>query len=69
MKEECRSVATTAIEVSWICSLLIEFGISLPQQPAIYYDNVDAMNLCANSVFHSHMKHVGLDYHFIREQV
>ena len=35
----------------------------------IYCDNVGATNLCANPVFHSRMKHVALDYHFIREQV
>ena len=66
---EYRSVATTAAELRWICSLLTELGISLPQQPVIYCDNVGATNLCSNPIFHSRMKHVALDYHFIREQV
>ncbi|RVX23195.1 Retrovirus-related Pol polyprotein from transposon RE1 [Vitis vinifera] len=68
-KAEYRSVASTAAEIRWICSLLTELGVTLPQQPAIYCDNVGATNLCSNPVFHSRMKHVALDYHFIREQV
>ncbi|RVX04505.1 Retrovirus-related Pol polyprotein from transposon RE1 [Vitis vinifera] len=66
---EYRSVASTAAEIRWICSLLTELGVTLPQQPVIYCDNVGATNLCSNPVFHSRMKHVALDYHFIREQV
>ncbi|RVW63792.1 Retrovirus-related Pol polyprotein from transposon RE1 [Vitis vinifera] len=50
-------------------ALLTELGVTLPQQPVIYCDNVGATNLCSNPVFHSRMKHVALDYHFIREQV
>ncbi|RVW24879.1 Retrovirus-related Pol polyprotein from transposon RE2 [Vitis vinifera] len=66
---EYRSVASTAAEIRWICSLFTELGVTLPQQPIIYCDNVGATNLCSNPVFHSRMKHVALDYHFIREQV
>ncbi|RVW15644.1 Retrovirus-related Pol polyprotein from transposon RE2 [Vitis vinifera] len=66
---EYRSVASTAAEIRWICSLLTELGVTLPQQPVIYCDNVGATHLCSNPVFHSRMKHVALDYHFIREQV
>ena len=63
------SVTVTTTELRWICSLLIVLGVDLPQQPVIYCDNVGATNLCANIVFHSRMKHVALDYHFICEQV
>ncbi|RVX13659.1 Retrovirus-related Pol polyprotein from transposon RE1 [Vitis vinifera] len=66
---EYRSVASTAAEIRWIYSLLTELGVTLPQQPVIYCDNVGATHLCSNPVFHSRMKHVALDYHFIREQV
>ena len=66
---EYRSVASTAAEIRWICALLTELGVTLSLQPVIYCDNVGATNLCSNPVFHSRMKHVALDYHFIREQV
>lgn len=35
----------------------------------IYYDNVGATHLYSSLVFHYRMKHVALDYHFIREQI
>ena len=39
--------------------------------PPIYdfYDNVGTMQLCSNPLSHSHMKHVGMDFHFIRNQI
>lgn len=37
--------------------------------PAIYCDNIGATYLAANPVFHSRMKHLALDYHFVRHQV
>ena len=70
IEAEYRSVATTVAKLRWIISsLLIELGVSLPTQAVIYCDNIGAMNLRAKPIFHSHMKHVALDYHFICEQV
>lgn len=66
---EYRSVANASSEMMWVCSLLEELGITLPKTPVIYCDNVGATYLCANPVFHSRMKHIALDYHFIRNQV
>lgn len=66
---EYRSVAATAAELTWVCSLLTELHIQLPQSPVIYCDNVGATQLCSNPVFHSRMKHVAIDFHFIRNQV
>uniref|UniRef100_A0A1J3JSN7 Retrovirus-related Pol polyprotein from transposon TNT 1-94 n=1 Tax=Noccaea caerulescens TaxID=107243 RepID=A0A1J3JSN7_NOCCA len=66
---EYRAVANTAAEIRWVCSLLSELGIAPTVTPVIYCDNIGATYLCANPVFHSRMKHIALDYHFIREQV
>lgn len=66
---EYRAVANTASELSWICSLLSELGVQLPTTPVLYCDNVGATYLCANPVFHSRMKHIALDYHFVRENI
>ena len=66
---EYRSVAATAAELSWVCSLIQELGVALPTPPVIYCDNVGATQLSSNPIFHSRMKHVAVDYHFIRDQV
>lgn len=66
---EYRAVANTAAELRWVCSLLTELGVTLPHTPVVYCDNVGATYLCANPVFHSRMKHLALDYHFIRDNV
>ncbi|RVW20751.1 Retrovirus-related Pol polyprotein from transposon RE2 [Vitis vinifera] len=64
-----RSVAATTAKLNWVSSLLTELGVVLPQSLVIYCDNIGATNLCSNPVFHSRMKHVAIDFHFIREQV
>lgn len=46
-----------------------ELTIAIPAAPVIYCDNVGATYLCVNPVFHTRMKHVVLDYHFIRDNV
>lgn len=66
---EYRVVAHTASELIWICSVLSELGLKLTTPPTIYCDNVGATYLCANPVFHSRMKHIAIDYHFIRELI
>lgn len=66
---EYRSIANTASEVRWVCSLISEMGIPTTNTPVIYCDNIGATYLCANPVFHTRMKHLALDYHYIREQV
>ena len=66
---EYRSVAATAVELHWVGSLLSDLGISLTTSPVVYCDNVGATQLSSNPIFHSRMKHVAIDYHFIRDQV
>lgn len=66
---EYRAVANASSEIRWICNLLSELGITLPRPPTLFCDNLGATFLCANPVFHSRMKHVALDFHFIRGQI
>ena len=62
-------MADTTLEISWVCSLLNELQYSVNQVPIIYYDNIGATQLSSNPVFHSMMKHVSIDFHFIHERV
>lgn len=66
---EYRSVANTAAELRWICSLLTELGVAISTTPTVYWDNIGATYLCANPVFHSRMKHIAIDYHFVQGQI
>lgn len=43
----------------------MEIGVTIQQPPIVYHDNVRATFICANLVFHSQMKHIALEYHFI----
>ena len=43
--------------------------ISLDSPPVIYYDNISALALASNPIFHAHSKHIEVDYHFVREKV
>lgn len=66
---EYRAVAATAAELLWLYSLLGELGVSITKAPVIYCDNVGATYVCANPVFHSRMKHIAIDFHFVRDLV
>ncbi|KAG7599495.1 Reverse transcriptase RNA-dependent DNA polymerase [Arabidopsis suecica] len=66
---EYRAVTEAASEVKWVLSLLSELHIRIPTAPKVYCDNIGATYLCANPVFHSRMKHLALDYHFVRELI
>jgi hypothetical protein len=66
---EYRTIATTTAEILWLRQLLHELGLVLNQPPTIFSDNIGATYLCANPVFHSRMKHLAIDYHFVRDLV
>jgi hypothetical protein len=66
---EYRAVATATAEIMWISNLLSELHVPLVKPPLLLCDNVGATYLCSNPVLHSKMKHISLDYHFVREQV
>ncbi|GKU85932.1 hypothetical protein SLEP1_g531 [Rubroshorea leprosula] len=66
---EYRALAIAASEVVWIQHLLSELGVSSSVPPAIFCDNIGATYLSSNPVFHSRMKHIAIDLHFVCELV
>lgn len=64
-----KALANAYAELMWIKSLLKELDISITKPPTLFCDNTSASYLCVNPGYHSRMKHIALDYHFIREQV
>lgn len=66
---KCRTIGSTATELLWLQQVLQELGITIQQPSTIFSDNIGAMCLCANPVFHSRMRHLAIDYHFVRDLV
>ena len=64
-KDEYQAIASTAAELQWVRSLLVELGVFIGVQPTLYSDNIGEIYLYENLVFHSRMKYIALDYHFV----
>jgi hypothetical protein len=56
-------------ELMWIQTLLKELCIKVPPSAKLLCDNMNAMYLSSNPVFHGKTKHIEVDYHFVRDQV
>lgn len=65
---EYRAIANTTSEVLWIRNLLQELGVQT-RIPILWSDNLGATALTVNPVYHSRMKHVQIDVHFVRDKV
>jgi hypothetical protein len=66
---EYRSMAFATAELYWIRMLLRELHLPLKVPPKLWCDNIGALSLASNPIFHARTKHVEVDYHFIREKV
>lgn len=58
------TIAFTTAELLWLQQLLHELGFP-STIPHIHSENIDATYLCSNLVYHSRMKHLAIDYHFV----
>lgn len=54
---EYHSLAPTAAEICWLTMLLKELHIPLQTVPVILCDNLSAISLAYNKIFHSRTKH------------
>jgi hypothetical protein len=62
-------MALVTAELYWFRMLLRDLGISLSSPPTLWCDNASAISLASNPVFHAKIKHIEVNYHFIREKV
>ena len=58
-----------AQESTWLMKLLKDLYQPTKYAPPLYCDNLSAMRLAENPIFHARTKHVEVHYHFIREKV
>ncbi|KAH9733814.1 reverse transcriptase Ty1/copia-type domain-containing protein [Citrus sinensis] len=66
---EYRCMASTAVKLTWLMYIFKEIGINLIKPPVLICDNISALHMSKNLVFHARTKHIELDYHFVREKV
>ncbi|KAI5336291.1 hypothetical protein L3X38_015558 [Prunus dulcis] len=66
---EYRALANTAADLAWIRQVLPDLKVCLPLPPTIICDNLSTLALSSNPVFHSRIKHLDIDFHFVRERV
>jgi hypothetical protein len=68
-KAEYKAIANATVELMWVQSLLRELKVPHPPTVKVWCDNIGATYSTANSMFHGRMKHVEIDFHFVREMV
>lgn len=66
---EYMAMGDTVCELIWIQELLPSFGIDRSGPIPLYSDSLSAINLAANPVYHARTKQVGMDCHFIRDEI
>ena len=62
-------MASTAAELAWLSFILRGLGIPLPCPPILHCDNLSALYMTMNPVFHGWTEHIELDYHYVHERV
>ena len=66
---EYRVVAQGVIEVLWLKSLFLELGYPCVNTLVLWCDNLVAKSIAENPMFHSRIKDIQIDVHFVREKV
>lgn len=64
---EYMSLSSTSKEVTFLKKLLYEMHLPCPKSIVIKGDNISAINLVKNPVYHQRSKHIDIKYHYIRD--
>ena len=59
------AIVVVVTELQWVKSLLSELIATMQLPPTLFSNNLGATYHSANPVFHSHIKHLAIDYHFV----
>ncbi|XP_016206270.1 uncharacterized protein LOC107646608 [Arachis ipaensis] len=66
---EYREITTLIPETTWLKNILNELRTPLQSLPLLYCDNLGAVQLAANPIFHSKSKHFAMNLSFVRDHV
>lgn len=62
-------MAMAIAELYWIRMLFKELHCSLTTSLQLWCDNMGALSLASNPIFHARPKYIEIDYHFIHENI
>ncbi|KAJ8761663.1 hypothetical protein K2173_004439 [Erythroxylum novogranatense] len=66
---EYRSMASTLCELRWLTYILRDLHIPVSTPIPFYCDNMTAIHISTNPVFHERTKHLEIDCHLVRNAV
>ena len=66
---EYHVIVVVATKLQWVKSLLLKLLVLVESSLTLFSDNLGVTYLSANPIFHSSIKHLAIDYHFIRSLV
>ena len=66
---EYRSMASASSEVVWVVRLLEELALHSLRPVTLHCENISAIHIAQNLVFHERTKHLEIDCHFTRDKV
>ncbi|XP_042987265.1 secreted RxLR effector protein 161-like [Carya illinoinensis] len=61
------AMSTACSEIVWLCGLLEELGFPQTTSTPLHVDNISAIQIATNPVFHERTKHIEVDCHYIRD--
>ena len=62
-------MSDTIQELLWLRNLLFTLGVRFDAPIPVHCDNISSIYMTANPVCHEKTKHVGVSYHFIRDEI
>jgi hypothetical protein len=68
-KAEYKAMADAIAKLMWVQVVLQELKIPHSRSARLWCDNIGATYLASNPIFHGRIKHVEVDYHFVRDRV
>lgn len=66
---EYKALDHIVVDIAWVRQILRYLKCAMPQPLVIHCGNMYAIKVSSNPVFHSKIKHLDTDYHFVRERV
>jgi hypothetical protein len=61
------SASEATAQAIWLRFVLDDFGEMQAEVTPLFYDNMSAISMAKNPVFHQKTRHINKKYHFIRE--